>query len=96
MYKALALGARAVGIGRSSLYGLAAYGEAGARRVIDMLTEELAVTMRLMSRPGLEAVGPDSLVARSLPEHVGAAPRDYLAERSYEPLALRAPPGSRL
>jgi (S)-mandelate dehydrogenase len=39
--KALALGAQAVMIGRATLYGLAADGERGVRRALDMLTVEL-------------------------------------------------------
>jgi L-lactate dehydrogenase (cytochrome) len=44
---ALALGARAVLIGRAHLYGLAAAGEAGVRHCIDILAEELRMTMQL-------------------------------------------------
>jgi isopentenyl diphosphate isomerase/L-lactate dehydrogenase-like FMN-dependent dehydrogenase len=44
---ALALGARAVLIGRAHLYGLAAAGEAGVRHCIDILAQELRMTMRL-------------------------------------------------
>ncbi|MGH2914512.1 MAG: alpha-hydroxy acid oxidase [Solirubrobacteraceae bacterium] len=44
---ALALGARAVLIGRAHLYGLAAAGEAGVRHCIDILAEELRMTMGL-------------------------------------------------
>jgi len=44
---ALALGARAVLIGRAHLYGLAAAGEAGVRHVIDILGEELRMAMGL-------------------------------------------------
>jgi L-lactate dehydrogenase (cytochrome) len=44
---ALALGARAVLIGRAHLYGLAAAGEAGVRHCIDILAEELRMTMAL-------------------------------------------------
>ena len=44
---ALALGARAVLIGRAHLYGLAAAGEAGVRHAIDILTEELRMAMGL-------------------------------------------------
>ena len=39
--KALALGAQAVMIGRATLYGLAADGERGVRRALEMLTVEL-------------------------------------------------------
>lgn len=44
---ALALGARAVLVGRAHLYGLAAAGEAGVRHCIDILAEEVRMTMQL-------------------------------------------------
>jgi 4-hydroxymandelate oxidase len=45
--KALALGARAVLVGRPVLWGLAVDGEAGARRVLELLRNELDVAMAL-------------------------------------------------
>ncbi|XP_058079292.1 peroxisomal (S)-2-hydroxyacid oxidase GLO4-like isoform X3 [Magnolia sinica] len=47
VFKALALGAQAVMIGRPVIYGLAAKGEHGARQVIEMLRNELELTMSL-------------------------------------------------
>ncbi|KAF8668741.1 hypothetical protein HU200_051927 [Digitaria exilis] len=47
VFKALALGAKAVMVGRPVFYGLAARGEAGARHVIEMLNKELEVAMAL-------------------------------------------------
>jgi L-lactate dehydrogenase (cytochrome) len=44
---ALALGARAVLVGRAHLYGLAAAGEAGVRHAVDILAHELRMTMAL-------------------------------------------------
>jgi L-lactate dehydrogenase (cytochrome) len=44
---ALALGARAVLVGRAHLYGLAAAGEPGVRHAIDILAHELRMTMAL-------------------------------------------------
>ncbi len=44
---ALALGAKAVLVGRAHLYGLAAAGEAGVRHCIDILAQELRMTMQL-------------------------------------------------
>jgi L-lactate dehydrogenase (cytochrome) len=44
---ALAIGARAVLVGRAHLYGLAAAGEAGVRHCIDILAGELRMTMAL-------------------------------------------------
>ena len=46
VFKALAMGARAVGIGRPYLWGLAAFGQPGVERVIDILRAEFLLTMR--------------------------------------------------
>ena len=46
VFKALALGARAVGIGRPYVWGLAAFGQEGVERVIEILRAELTMTMR--------------------------------------------------
>lgn len=45
VYKALALGATAVGIGRPYIWGLSAYGQQGVERVIDILNNELRLAM---------------------------------------------------
>jgi isopentenyl diphosphate isomerase/L-lactate dehydrogenase-like FMN-dependent dehydrogenase len=49
--KALALGARAVFVGRATLYGVAAGGEAGAARALAILRDEIDRTMALIGRP---------------------------------------------
>jgi 4-hydroxymandelate oxidase len=54
--KALALGARAVLIGRAYLWGLAAEGEPGVRRVLEILGDELELAMALSGRPTIGAV----------------------------------------
>jgi len=46
VFKALALGARAVGIGRPYLWGLGAFGQPGVERVLEILNAELKLTMR--------------------------------------------------
>ena len=46
VFKALALGARAVGLGRAYIYGLTAFGQEGVERVLDILRAELELTMR--------------------------------------------------
>ncbi|KAF3451996.1 hypothetical protein FNV43_RR08092 [Rhamnella rubrinervis] len=51
VFKALALGAKAVLIGRPIIYGLAAMGEYGVRRVLEMLKDELELTMALSGCP---------------------------------------------
>ena len=44
--KALALGASGVGIGRPYVWGLAAFGEAGVDKVLEILDTEFATIMR--------------------------------------------------
>ena len=44
--KALAIGARAVGIGRPYIWGLASFGQEGVERVLEILRAELALAMR--------------------------------------------------
>ncbi|GKA84495.1 peroxisomal (S)-2-hydroxy-acid oxidase GLO4-like protein [Tanacetum coccineum] len=56
VFKALALGAQAVMVGRPVVYGLAAKGEYGARRVIEMLKDELELTMALSGCPTLNDI----------------------------------------
>ena len=55
--KALALGARAVAIGRPYLYGLAAGGEAGVTRALDILHDEFLLAMRLSGCADLASIG---------------------------------------
>ncbi|XP_052488408.1 LOW QUALITY PROTEIN: peroxisomal (S)-2-hydroxyacid oxidase GLO4 [Gossypium raimondii] len=56
VFKALALGAQAVLIGRLAVYGLAAKGEYGVKRVIEMLRDELELTMALSGCPTLNHI----------------------------------------
>lgn len=59
--KAVALGAQAVAIGRATLYGAAAGGEAGAERAIAILTDELKRAMQLCGTPRVRDISPDLL-----------------------------------
>ncbi len=47
VFKAIALGAKAVGVGRPIIWGLAVDGEQGAKRVLDILRKDFELTMRL-------------------------------------------------
>jgi L-lactate dehydrogenase (cytochrome) len=58
---ALALGARAVLIGRGHLYGLAAAGEEGVRHAIDILAHELRMTMALTGAARIDDLSRDVL-----------------------------------
>ncbi|GHH85705.1 alpha-hydroxy-acid oxidizing protein [Streptomyces capitiformicae] len=61
IFKALALGARAVLVGRPYAYGLALDGQAGVEHVIRCLLAELDLTLALSGHRGPGTIGPDSL-----------------------------------
>jgi (S)-mandelate dehydrogenase len=61
--KALACGAEAVMIGRATYYGVCAGGEAGARRALEILSDELVRTMQLCGAPGISDITPDLVAA---------------------------------
>ena len=61
--KALGLGARAVLAGRAPLWGLACDGEAGARRVLELLRDELELTLALLGCTSPQEVGLDHVRA---------------------------------
>ena len=56
VFKALASGARAVGIGRPYIWGLSAFGQDGVERVLDILRAELTLTMRQMGTPSVKSI----------------------------------------
>jgi 4-hydroxymandelate oxidase len=54
--KALALGARAVMLGRPPLWGLAPYGAPGVQKLLELLQTELARDMAMCGRPNLDSI----------------------------------------
>ena len=60
--KALALGANAVMVGRSTLYGVAAGGEAGAARALQIYGDEIHRNMALLGCNTIEEIGPQCLL----------------------------------
>jgi len=60
--KALALGARAVMIGRAYLWGLAANGQAGVENVLDLLRSSLDSCLLGLGRSSIAELSPDDLV----------------------------------
>lgn len=59
IFKALALGARAVCIGRPYIWGLAAFGQAGVERVLELLRDELALVMRQCGATSIAGIKPN-------------------------------------
>jgi 4-hydroxymandelate oxidase len=62
VFKALAMGARAVGIGRPYLWGLAAFGQPGVERVIDILRAEFLLTMRQCGARSIDEIKRNSVM----------------------------------
>ena len=59
--KALALGAEGVLVGRATLYGACAGGEAGALRALEILRDEVRRTMQLCGARSISEISPDLL-----------------------------------
>ena len=78
--KALALGARAVLIGRPLFWGLAVDGEAGVRSVLEMLREELDATMGMCGRPTIDSI--DREVIGTVSPLLGMFPQSWDTMRS--------------
>lgn len=61
VFKALALGATAIDIGRPYLWGLGAFGQAGVERALDLFNEELRIVMAQMGTSSLAQINEKSL-----------------------------------
>ncbi len=61
IFKALALGARSVLIGRPLFWGLAVAGESGLTSVLDILRDELDATMGMCGRSTIDTIDLDTL-----------------------------------
>lgn len=66
IFKALAMGASAVSIGRAYIWGLAAFGQPGVEKVLDMLNAELAMVMGQVGARTLADIGPQHIGLRDL------------------------------
>jgi len=58
IFKALALGATAVGIGRPQAWGLAAFGQSGVEAVLDIYARELKAIMMQAGTPTIASITP--------------------------------------
>jgi isopentenyl diphosphate isomerase/L-lactate dehydrogenase-like FMN-dependent dehydrogenase len=65
IFKALAMGAKGVGIGRPYIFGLTAFGQPGVERVLDILRAELTLTMRQCGAVSIRDIGPGSIQVRA-------------------------------
>jgi (S)-2-hydroxy-acid oxidase len=58
VFKALALGANAVSVGRPYIWGLAAFGQPGVEKVLEMLNAELRMVMGQVGATSIEGISP--------------------------------------
>jgi L-lactate dehydrogenase (cytochrome) len=65
LFKALALGARGTLVGRAFLYGLGALGEAGVTRSLELIANELDLTMALCGKARIEQIDRGTLLPDS-------------------------------
>ncbi|KAI9148241.1 Cytochrome b2 [Paramyrothecium foliicola] len=68
--KALALGAKGVGIGRAALYGLAVGGQKGVERVLEILSAETATALRLLGVKSTAELDPQHVNARMVSSRI--------------------------
>merc|ERR1719333_1122896 len=88
LFKALALGAKGVGLGRPTLVGMAAYGEEGVEKVIQIFKDEMEMHMRLMGTPTIADMVPKMVITRNIADHFSPGPTDFLSHQVYSPLPL--------
>lgn len=87
IYKAIALGATAVGIGRPVLYALAGYGQEGIEHLIEnVFKPEFENCMQLMGATSIEEIKESSVITTDISTHVTAVPEDSLVSDVYEPM----------
>ena len=87
--KAVALGATAVDVGRLECYGLAAAGEDGLVRALEILEHEMAIAMALMGAASLTELDP-RCVTTGVPVCDSHVVNAFPAPRA-RPLALLSP-----
>jgi isopentenyl diphosphate isomerase/L-lactate dehydrogenase-like FMN-dependent dehydrogenase len=63
IFKGLALGATAVGIGRPYIWGLASFGQEGVETVLDLLHRELQIVMKQSGTTSVKRITRDHIVA---------------------------------
>ena len=67
VFKAWALGARGVYLGRAIVYALGAMGEAGVTKALELIRNELDLTMAFCGKTRLSDVGPDVILPGTAP-----------------------------
>ena len=83
--KALCLGAKGVGLGRPFLYANSCYGKEGVKKAIDLLKDELEMSMRLLGVTSIDQLSEKYLDLSTLHGRTVIVPRDNLYNGVYVP-----------
>ncbi len=83
--KAIALGAKAVGVGRPFLYAFCSYGQEGVEKAIQIFRDEFEMNMRLLGARTLNELVPEMVDASALTSHVVLTPQDNLFQSTCKP-----------
>ena len=83
--KALCLGAKGVGLGRPFLYANSCYGKEGVKKAIDLLKDELEMSMRLLGVTSIDQLSEKYLDLSTLHGRTVSVPRDNLYNGVYVP-----------
>mmetsp|Transcript_13770 Transcript_13770/g.34631 ORF Transcript_13770/g.34631 Transcript_13770/m.34631 type:complete len:480 (+) Transcript_13770:121-1560(+) len=86
IFKAIALGANGVGLGRSAIWALGSYGTEGVEAYLQILKDEFELCMKLCGVKSVADIGPQYISCDFLQAHVTAAPARTLAVGQYVPL----------
>lgn len=81
--KAIALGAKGVGIGRPFLYAMSTYGDDGVFKAVQVLKDEMVMNMRLLGAPSIAHLDDSYVDTADLHRQL---PEDKLFSNVYQPL----------
>mmetsp|Transcript_6785 Transcript_6785/g.12839 ORF Transcript_6785/g.12839 Transcript_6785/m.12839 type:complete len:367 (-) Transcript_6785:373-1473(-) len=87
VFKAIALGAKAVLVGRPSIYAAAGYGAKGVTRVLQLLKDEFRTAMMLCGTTRVNEINDTMVTMKSLHHHYVASPRADMYEYGYTPFS---------
>jgi len=87
VFKAIALGAKAVLVGRPSIYAAAGYGAKGVSRVLQLLKDEFRTAMMLCGTTKVNEINDSMVAMKSLHHHYVASPRADMYEYGYTPFS---------
>lgn len=68
---------------------MSTYGDAGVKRLIQLLQDELEMCMRLMGAPTVHHITRDMVDIRNIKDHFVASPFDHLSHSAYERMVPR-------